>query len=324
MLYNIPYADAFRLISPENPEDGFATVTDLPVRVGHALGDLAGMWGESVSIDRDWYAGEIAKLNRIVGRGLVPLWFSDVATGSLTLLILGGFVLLAARGAWLISCYTAMTVFLITLFPAPWSFDRYLASLAPVSAVALLSLLSWVPRRLGDSTRRGRIARLAAAALLVVVLSQEAYTLRKIFRMLYYPANWVDGRGRHGVYPLYAFDRPWRLHAEALTWLRHEAAPSDIVATSTPHWAYLITGLKAVQPPWEPDPATAEHLLESVPVTYLVIDQLSAYGPAMAHRRYSLAAVQAFPSQWRLIYTGPDSGSRIYRRAADSSDDGGH
>ena len=262
MLYNIPYAEAFRLISPENPEDGFATVTDLPVRVGLALEDLATRWGESVSIDRDWYAGEIAKLNRILGRGLVPLWLSDVATGSLTLLILGGFVLLAARGAWLIVCYTAVTVFLFTLFPAPWSFDRYLASLAPLSAVALLAFLSWVPRRLGDSTRRGRIGRIAVAAVLVVVLSQEAYTLRKIFRMLYYPADWVDGRGRQRVYPLYAFDRPWRLHAEALRWLRHEAAPSEIVATSTPHWAYLITGLKAVQPPWEPDPATAEHLLD--------------------------------------------------------------
>jgi hypothetical protein len=314
MLYNIPYADAFRLVSPEKPEDGFASVRDVPVRVGLALGDLAIQWGESVSIDHDWYAGEIGKLNRILGRGIVPVWLSDVVAGSLTVLILGGFILLAARGAWLIACYTAMTVLLITLFPAPWSFDRYLASLAPLSAVALLSLLSWVPRRLGESTRRGRIASIAVATLLVVVLAQEAYTLRKIFRMLCYPADWVDARGRQRVYPLYAFDRPWRLHAEALRWLGRVAAPSDIVATSTPHWAYLITGLKSVQPPWEPDASTAEHLLESVPVTYLVIDQLSAYGPAAAHRRYSVGALQAFPSHWRLVYTGPDSGSRIYRR----------
>jgi hypothetical protein len=318
--YNIPYADGFMLINRQKPEDGwFATVGDLRVRVGFALEDLAIKWGESVSIDRDWYAGEIAKLNRILGRGLVPLWLSDVATGSLTLLILGGFVLLAARGAWLISCYTAMTVFMFTLFPAPGSLDRYLASLAPLSAVALLSLLSWVPRRLGDSTRRARIARLAAAAVLVVVLTQEAYTLRKIFRMLYYPATWVDGRGRQRTYALYAFDRPWRLHTEALTWLRHQAAPGEIIATSTPHWAYLITGRKAVQPPWEPDPATAEHLLESVPVTYLVIDQLIAYEPAAADRRYTLPVLQAFPSHWQLIYTGSDSGSNIYRRVKDSA-----
>jgi hypothetical protein len=318
--YNIPYADGFMLINRQKPEEGwFATVWDLRVRVGFALEDLAIKWGESVSIDRDWYAGEIAKVNRTLGRQLVSPWLSDVATGSLTLLILGGFVLLAARGAWLISCYTAMTVVIFTLFPAPGSLDRYLASLASLSAVALLSLLAWVPRRLGDSTRSARIARLATAAVLVVVLTQEAYTLRKIFRMLYHPAAWVDARGRQRTYPLYAFDRPWRLHTEALTWLRHQAAPGEIIATSTPQWAYLITGRKAVMPPWEPDPATAEHLLESVPVTYLIIDQLIAYEPAAADRRYSLGALQAFPSQWQLIYTGSDSGSRIYRRVKDSA-----
>jgi hypothetical protein len=312
--YNIPYADGFMLINRQKPEEGFATLTDLRVRVGRAVADLAIGWGESVSIGHDWYAGEIAKVNRTLGRQLVPPWLSDVAAGSLTLLILGGFVLLAARGAWLITWYTAMTVFIFTVFPAPGSLDRYLASLAPLSAVALLSLLSWMPRRLGDSTRVARIARLAAAAVVAVVLTQEAYTLRKIFRMLYHPAAWVDGHGRQRTYPLYAFDHPWRLHAEALTWLRHQAAPGEIIATSSPEWAYLITGVKAVMPPWEPDPATAEHLLESVPVTYLVIDQLAAYEPAAADRRYSLGALRAFPSHWQLIYAGPDSGSRIYRR----------
>jgi hypothetical protein len=129
----------------------------------------------------------------------------------------------------------------------------------------------------------------------------------------------VDGRGRQRTYALYAFDRPWRLHTEALTWLRHQAAPGEIIATSTQQWAYLITGRKAVQPPWEPDPATAEHLLESVPVTYLVIDQLTAYEPAAADRRYTLPVLQAFPSHWQLIYTGSDSGSNIYRRVKDSA-----
>ena len=319
MLYNIPYAEAIRRINPHRPEDGLATMTDLGMRVGFGLTELANRLGESVSIDRDWYAGEIAKLNRILGRELVPLWLSGAATGSLTLLIVGGFVLLAARGAWLITCYAAMTLFLLILFPAPGSLPRYIAPLAPLSAVALLAFLSWVPDRLNGSTRGGRLGRIAVATLLAIVLSQEAYTLRKIHRMLYYPADWVDSRGRQRVYAMYAFDRPWRLHTEALRWLRRVAAPGAIVATSTPHWAYLVTGLKSVQPPWEPDPATEEYLLESVPVTYLVIDQLSAFDPAASHRRYSLSVLQAFPSRWRLIYSAPDSGSRIYRRVNDTA-----
>jgi len=101
--------------------------------------------------------------------------------------------------------------------------------------------------------------------------------------------------------------------------LRHQAAPGEIIATSTPHWAYLITGRKAVQPPRVPDPASAEHLLESVPVTYLVIDHLIAYEAAAVYRRYTLPVLQAFPSHWQLIYTGSDSGSNIYQRMNDSA-----
>jgi hypothetical protein len=314
MLYNIPYAGAFWMINPHKPEEGRAALTDLAVRVGLGLEEVATRWGESVSVESSWYTGEVAKLNRVLGWELLPRWLSGLVEVSLTVLIVGGFALLASRGAWLTMGYTALTVLLLVLFPAPGSLPRYLAPLTPLAAVALLALLAWIPRRLGLTTSVGRIGRILAATLVLFVLAQEAYTLRKIHRMLYYPAPWVDGHGRERVYPLYAFDRPWRLHTQALQWLRRVAAPGDIVATSTPQWAYLITGLKAVQPPWERDPVTADHLLASVPVRYLVIDQLGAFEPAATHRRYSLAVVQAVPAEWRLIYAGPDSGSRIYRR----------
>ena len=54
-------------------------------------------------------------------------------------------------------------------------------------------------------------------------------------------------------------------------------------------------------------------------MTYLVIDQLVAFEAAAADRRYTLPVLQAFPSHWQLIYTGPDSGSKIYRRVKDSA-----
>ena len=150
--------------------------------------------------------------------------------------------------------------------------------------------------------------------VVVVIIAQEAHALRKIFRMIYHPASWVDRRGRRQSYPLLAYDRPWRLHDEALAWLRHHAKAREIVASSTPHWTYLKTGLKAIQPPWEPDPQTAQRLLQSVPVDYLIIDNLVAYELGEAARRYSVPVVRTFPERWRLIYDRADSGSRIYQR----------
>ena len=181
--------------------------------------------------------------------------------------------------------------------------------------MALLTSVDWIWRRAGErgATPR-RIGRLAAATIVVGILAQEAHTLRKSFRMLYHPAVWAEADGRQGTYPLLAYDRPWRLHDEALAWLRRHAQPGEILATSTPHWAYLKTGLRTVGPPWEQDPGIAQRLLESVPVDYLVIDNIQADENAEVARRYSVPIVRAFPDKWRLIYSSGDSGSSVYRR----------
>jgi hypothetical protein len=315
-FYNVPYSESMWLVDLFNPEAGRATVKDLPARVGSELGGLLGIWGESVSIKRSWYAGEIAKLNRMLGRPLIPLWLSDVAIISLTVLILAGFALLVRRGAWLLPGYVLLTLGLILVYPAPGSLERYLASLTPISAVAMLLALTWVADRVDAVLARRPVGHAAVALVLLGIVGQEAYTLRKTYRLLYFPARWEDSRGRQRTYALYAFDRPWQLHAEALDWLGRRAAPAEIVATSTPHWAFLRTGMKAVQPPWEPDRQAAQRLLESVPATYLVIDHLVAYEQAGTNQRYSLPVVETFPDRWQLIYGTPDSGSRIYRRVA--------
>lgn len=119
----------------------------------------------------------------------------------------------------------------------------------------------------------------------------------------------MDGSGQRRTYPLLAYNRPWRLHDEALAWLRDHAKPGEIIATSTPHWAYLKTGLKTVQPPWEHDPGTAQRLLEAVPVDYLIIDNLLAYELAEVARVYSIPVGRAFPERWKLIHAVADSSS---------------
>jgi hypothetical protein len=315
MLYNVSYGENFWLVESRRPESGRISVLDLTSRVISNLGVFGIATGESISIARGWWQGEVAKVNRLLGRQLLPLWTGDAALLGLTTLVLCGLVILARRRLWLIPIYMAMSIALFAIWPAPGSLTRYAGSLAPYSAVALLIVIASAWRRAGQlrGTPR-RIARLVAAAVVVVIIAQEVHTLRKSFRMLYYPAPWVDGSGRPGTYPLLAYDRPWRLYGEALEWLRQHGRPGEIVATSSPHWAYLKTGLTTVSPPWEGDPVIAQRLLEAVPVDYLVVDNVLANENAEVARRYSIPIVQAFPDKWKLIHVSGDSGARVYRR----------
>jgi hypothetical protein len=127
---------------------------------------------------------------------------------------------------------------------------------------------------------------------------------------------YTDRAGVRHEYRLFFYDRPWRLHDDGLDWLARRARPGEIIATSTPHWAYLRTGLRAVMPPYEADAARAAALLDAVPITYLVVDQLSFLDVG---RRYTVPAIRWAPDRWRLIYAESDSGPRIYRRVGSTA-----
>lgn len=81
--------------------------------------------------------------------------------------------------------------------------------------------------------------------------------------------------------------------------LKLQTKATDVVAGSMPHWVYLRTGLKAVMPPYEPDPAKAQHLLDSVPVKYLIVDEELAIDT----RRYTYPVVRSFPAGWKRVYS---------------------
>ena len=53
-----------------------------------------------------------------------------------------------------------------------------------------------------------------------------------------------------------------------------------------------------------------------VPVTYLIVDQLSFLDVG---RRYTIPAIQAAPDHWRLIYAVNDSGRRSIAGWGDSA-----
>ncbi len=318
-MYNVSYGENFWMAETLRPEAGRLSGPTLLARVSSGLGKAAIAWGESVSIGRNWWRGEIDRIDRLLGRRVIPPWVAELVLAGLTALIIGGFVLLGTRHRWLLLCNVVLSFGLFLVTPNADSMLRYLMSIAPLSAVALLALLAWLDARSSGTAdgRRRRLARLAIAAVPLVLVAQEVHTLRKSFRMIYHPAEWVDAEGRRGTYQLQAYDGAWRGHDATLAWLRQHAIPGSIVASSTPHWAYLKTGLKTVQPPWEADPAVAQRLLEGVPVEYLVIDKLVAYELGGTARRYSEPVLRAYPERWALIYAGPDSGSYVFHRVAE-------
>jgi hypothetical protein len=152
-------------------------------------------------------------------------------------------------------------------------------------------------------------------ALLVVVLGgilgQESVAIYKVYTRHHRPVEYLDAQGGHHEQRLFFYTQAWRTHDAALDWLRGVVRPGDIVATSTPHWAYLKTGSQAVLPPFEADVRTARRLLETVPVRYLVVDGLEFLDVT---RRYAAPVPRAYPNEWQLVYSSPDSASRIYRR----------
>ncbi|HSV07161.1 MAG TPA: hypothetical protein VLI07_11635 [Candidatus Binatus sp.] len=310
--YNVGYVENLAYVDPFVPELGNVSPGLLMRRMGRNLLDMPLRWGEAVSARAAWAEGPVAGINRRVAPLCVPFWTVNAALGVLGSGALLGLVLLAFRGEWLIPLYVASSVMLMSLTPWPAQFDRYLVPLTPLLAVALLVALGETRRHL---FRLHRATRGSIGALLVVVvlgiLSTQAAVLLRVYTTEHQPATSEDASGQRREYRLFFYPRAWQEYDAALEWLKRQARPEEIVATSTPHWVYLQTGLRAVMPPFEPDVQEAERLVDSVPVDYLIVDDL---GFVDVTRRYAAPLVKAFPEHWALIHSTPDGGTHIYRR----------
>ena len=96
-----------------------------------------------------------------------------------------------------------------------------------------------------------------------------------------------------------------------MAWIGAHAPPDAIIGTPQRHLCYLRTNRRAVLPPMESDAAHARRLLEAVPVSYVIVDEIGEM--ASFGRRYALPAVQADPVSWHLAYS--IYGTQIYERA---------
>lgn len=311
-FYNVGYLENMRYIDPFRPELGRASTTGLAHRVIENVRRMPISVGEAVSLHRGWWTGEVEKLNQTVPGLGAPTWLADVALAALSIPVFAGLFLLAVDGYWLVGVYTAASVLLIALTPWPAQFSRYMVPLTPFLTLALVYLLAWTAGRLRRTpSARWHAMRTGLIVAIGVILIQQAYTLYKSYTKHLKPAVYTDAEGQRRQHRLFFYDRNWRLHDKALDWLASHARSGEVVAISTPHWASLRTGLPAVMPPYEADAAAAARLMETVPVTYLIVDNLSFLDVG---RRYARPVIERAPEQWSLIYFADDSGPRIYRR----------
>jgi hypothetical protein len=299
------------LVDPFRPEQGRSTLRELPLRTLRNGRALAPRLGEIVSVPRNFWTIALRKLAPLVGATRVP-WRLTVAC--LVLLGLGamlGIASLARRGELLVPLYVVASLGLVALTPWPAQYLRYVSPLAPFLAVGLVrAAVDGIGRldRAGSRLRAGGRLVLGMAGVAVGVL--QAFTLDQNFRRYQSEVAYADRSGARSFGRLLYYDDAWREFDAALEWLKADARGGDVVATSAPHWTYLRTGLKAVMPPFEADPETAQRLLDSVPARYLIVDGLAF---ADMSRHYGAPVAKARPDLWTPVYAG-DRGLRVYRR----------
>jgi hypothetical protein len=311
-FYNVDYSDNSRYVDPFRPELGVVAPSAALKRLAGNVTRIPAAVGESVSIQKSWWKGEIEHVNDWMRGVRLPEWLASVAVITISLPVFAGLALLGLQGHRLIPFYAATSVALIAVTPWSNQFTRYMVPLTPIFALGLLNCYAWVASRAVPlDARRWRVAKAIIAAAIAVALLQEGVTVGSMFATHHDRTDYVDASGRRGAYKLFYFDQEWQDHDRSLEWLAAHGAAGAVVASSTPPLVYLRTGLKAVMPPFEPAPATAQQLLDRVPATYLLVDSLDS--PDVA-RRYLDPVLAAYPDRWRLLYGPSAGGTRIYQR----------
>lgn len=307
LFYNVTYArNVFSFVDPLSPERGPASLVSMSKRFVRNVLRMPASVGEGVSTNRGYWEKTWKSL---IG-GLPPRsltgWVVSAVLFVLSCLVLGGLGLqLADERSRIVALYVLLYLALMCLTPWPGQFPRYLAPLAPMLALSLFGCLLAIRRR---SPRKiaGSVFTVCVVSVIVV---QELVTFYLMHTEEHQRVVYSDRAGNQVAYRQFFYKDSYRALDEGLDWLKRRAQPGDVVAASSPHWVYLRTGLKAVMPPFELDPVKAQRLLDTVPVSYLILEE-----GALDIKRYTLPVTQEVPEDWALVYSAPEGNCSIYQR----------
>jgi hypothetical protein len=314
LMYNVSYRENMSLFDPFHPEEGPATVSRVAVRTARNILLVPAMLGEMVSAERSYWRQLFAEFTPAKHQGGVASAVALMLNG-LGGLVIGGLALLAWRRAWLPVGLVVATLAMICLSPWVDQFRRYLTPLVPLLAIALVLALGGIARagRRSGAPLVAAGAMLAAAAPAAAVAVIVPYAAYRLYAETTVAAVYFGPGGSERPYRLFFYDDRWAAFGDALKWLRRWGHSDAVVVTMAPHWTYLNTGLKAVLPPIEPDPAEAQHLIDTVPATYLILDTLNHTTTELFYR--SLRGVSdRDPAGWRLAYQNATALVRVFER----------
>lgn len=301
LFYNVSYARNVRLKDPFTPEMGPLTSQDAALRVLSNAMVMPESLGQGVSTGNDFWKGLWNGARKGFRIHTTATWPVHIFPTLLGILVLAGIALLVAKREILISTYLLLSLLALCATPWPQQFGRYLtpmcAFLALTLFMALQAVLEWTCR--AGSVRLQRAVRAFTVGVLSILALINAFVFGYTYGKQHPQVTYHDRAGRQIAYPLFFYTDAQRVLDQALDWLILHSKPGDVVACSMPSWAYMRTGLKSVMPPFEPDPAKAAQLLDSVPVRYLIIDD----GLAVDTRGYMIPVAKHTPQNWRLVYS---------------------
>jgi len=302
---NVTYGENSKLIDAFRPELGRISSGDVVRRIADNLTAVPLGLADSALVDHRFGIPGHWRYSSYVLHGCL------VVAGLAALIGAG---LVAASAEWFLSLYFALMASMITLTPWQNQFWRYFAPLTPLTLIFLMLALLWSRRWLSHLSSRwgGIVGAVVTGSAIVGMLLFQIVVAIFFLRTRLQPVSHYDPAGRERTFRLLTYERGWHSTDSAFEWIRRNAAADSIVATAVPHLAYVRSGRKAVLPPFELNVDTASRLMEEVPVSYLVLDNLG--GPHISER-YAAPIVEQRPSDWRLVFTAPDGKTRIYERA---------
>jgi hypothetical protein len=309
---NVSYFQNILLVDPFAPELGHVSTGGMAKRVAINLLAMPMSIGEATSANRGFWTWLFNGIQRRIGVVKLPQAIVGIIVAILGLLVMTGCAVMLIGQGRIVSLYIGASVLLISLTPWSVQFMRYLAPITPFLALALVKLLA-----MGRDYSRQHLSKKwqpAGTIILVLIVSMvlgvELFATERSYRVR--RTETYEGPGRKSGHSLFFYDEwGWPAFHIALGWLKNRVTPETVIATAASHVAYLKTGAKAILPPLEIDPDEVQRLLDSVPVDYVIVEDLKFYDFA---RRYALPAIERYPERWKLVYALPGSEMQIFQR----------
>jgi hypothetical protein len=313
MFYNVSYAANMKLKDPFRPDLGNVTFGDLSKRVIENAVWIPSTLGQSITAREGFFKTHVNFLNRALRRPVVPHWSYKILLYVFGLVVLVGVARLMIERQWLIAWAVLLTVAAICTTPWPGQFARYLAPILPLLLLAFMfafAELRTVNRHVMPAmiTRRLKPLRMIG---MVLIFGECCLALQSGNRNFIDRAYYKDATGHLRPYNLLHYSGEYPDTQDALDWLKERADPSSTLAVTMPQWVYLHSGFKAVMPPLTRNPEQAERLIDTVPVSFVVIEQLlmddnfNTYFPKL---------VEKSPDHWKLVYEKKGSPVKLYAR----------